>query len=292
MKNVKNNLRLSCPDFTFPLLSHEKVLDLLKLLEFEAMDLGVFEDRSHHYPSRVARDPMGHAERLRGQLEDRALEVSDVFVQTGGEPSELAVNDPDAGVRGSNWTTFCAMVEFAKRLGAEHLTGLPGVSHAGVDAGVDWDLAVEETRRRVEECRQSGMIYAVEPHVGSILPDPERALRFVESVPGLTLTLDYGHFIYQGMGNEAVHPLLPHASHFHARCGADGQLQTTMEENAIDFAAILEGMERVGYQGRVCIEYVYVDWEGCNRTDNISETLRLRELLENGGVSGGGGGAR
>jgi len=271
----------SCADFTFPLLSHEKVLDLLQLLEFSAVDLGIFEDRSHHYPSEIAQDPSAAADRLKDSLDRRGLTPADVFVQTGAEPPVAAANDPDSAVRTRNVATFDAMINFTAHLGAKHLTGLPGVAHEGSDPQADWDLAVAEARRRAEVCRERGITYAVEPHIGSILPDPPTTLRFLEAVPGLTLTLDYGHFIYEGVDNASVHPLIPHASHFHARGGAKGLLQTPVEENEIDFPAILRQLRDCGYSGYLCLEYVYVNWAGCNRTDNLSETLRLREQLEN-----------
>jgi len=273
--------RYSCADFTFPLLPHDKVLDLLRLLEFSAVDLGIFEDRSHHYPGEIAKDPSGSAARLREGLDRRGLAPADVFVQTGAEPPVAAANDPDPAVRARNAATFDAMTDFTARLGAAHLTGLPGVAHEGTDPESDWNLAVAEARRRVEVCRGRGITYAVEPHIGSILPDPATTLRFLEAVPGLTLTLDYGHFIYGGTDNAAVHPLVPHASHFHARGGAKGLLQTPVEDNMIDFTAILKKLRESGYAGYLCLEYVYVNWAGCNRTDNLSETLRLREQLEN-----------
>ena len=46
------NYRLACADFTFPLLAHEKVLQLISLLEFTGVDIGLFEGRSHLWPSR------------------------------------------------------------------------------------------------------------------------------------------------------------------------------------------------------------------------------------------------
>ncbi len=116
--------------------------------------------------------------------------------------------------------------------------------------------------------------------MGSILPDPVTTLRFLREIPNLTLTLDYGHFIYQGMSNESAHPLLKHASHFHARGGAKGQLQSTVKDNTIDYQAVVEGLAAVDYEGYLSLEYVWIDWEGCNRTDNISETLLLRQQLK------------
>jgi len=271
----------SCADFTFPLLPHEKVLDLLRLLDFSAVDLGIFEARSHHYPSEIAKDPRTAAARLKDRLERRGLVPADVFVQTGAEPPVASANDPDPSVRAQNVATFEAMIDFTARLGATHLTGLPGVVHDGSELEADWDLAVKEARRRVDACLERGITYAVEPHIGSILPDPPTTLRFLEAIPGLTLTLDYGHFIYEGMDNATVHPLTRYASHFHARGGARGLLQTPVEDNMIDFPAILHHLRDCGYQGYLCLEYVYVNWAGCNRTDNLSETLRLREQLEN-----------
>lgn len=273
-------MKFSCADFTFPKLPHEKVLQLLRLLDFEAVDLGIFEGRSHHDPSEIVKDIDGHAGRLRRRLDANALRPADVFVQTGEAPPVAAANDPDGSVRERNREIFRGMVRFAKRLDCPHLTGLPGVRHEGVAEEEDWKLAEEEARWRLETAGEAGIAYAIEAHVGSLLPEPLSTLRFLEEVPGLTLTLDYGHFIYQGMSSEEVHPLLARASHFHARGGAAGKLQATVKENTIDFSEIVRRLRAREYTGYLCLEYVWVDWEGCNRTDNLSETLLLRDLLQ------------
>lgn len=273
-------MKFSCADFTFPLLPHDKVLALIKLLGIDAVDLGIFENRSHHYPSEIAKDPQLTARQMRASLAAAGLEVADVFLQTGEDPPVAAANTPDPSVRANNRELFKAMVEYTVALGGKHLTGLPGVLHPESNAEGDWQRMCEEAAWRIGQCQAAGLTYAVEPHVGSITPDPESTLRMLGDIPGLTLTLDYGHFIYQGMSNESVHPLLPHASHFHARGGAKGQLQSTVKDNRIDFSAALKGLREAGYAGHLCLEYVYVDWEGCNRTDNVAETLQLKELLQ------------
>jgi sugar phosphate isomerase/epimerase len=271
--------KFSCADFTFPLLRHDQALALLELLEFQGVDLGVFEDRSHQFPSQIAVDPVGAGARLREKLERRGQQAADVFLQTGPEPALAAANDPHPAIRERNRHLVQAMISYCRELGAKHLTGLPGVLHNGIHADDDWQRAVNETRWRLDACQSAGITYAIEPHVGSILSDPASTLRFLKAVPGLTLTLDYGHFVYQGMTNESVHPLLLHASHFHARGGAKGALQSTVKDSTIDFAAILKGLSQANYTGWICLEYVWIDWEGCNRTDNLSETLLLRDEL-------------
>jgi hypothetical protein len=107
-----------------------------------------------------------------------------------------------------------------------------------------------------------------------------RAPAFLDASEGLTLTLDYGHFITSGETSEEVHSLLPFTSHVHARGGAIGRLQTSFDENTIDFLGMLAGLQELGYVGFLALEYVWVDWKGCNRTDNVSETLLLRRALE------------
>ncbi len=271
-------MRLSCADFTFPLLPHEDVLALIRLLGLEGVDLGIFSGRSHWTPEMILPDVAAAAGRMKSSLTRHGLAAADVFLQTGPEPPLRAANDPDASTRATNRETFRGILDFTVHVGAKHLTGLPGVWHHGVDQATDWNLATDEARWRKAEASAAGIEYAVEPHVGSMTPDPESALRFAQET-GVTFTLDYGHFVYQGMAPHAADILLPHASHFHARGGADGQLQSTMKDNVIDFPAIHEALRARNYPGWICLEYVWVDWEGCNRTDNVSETIILRDLL-------------
>lgn len=271
-------MKLSCADFTFPLLPHEDVLSLIHLLGLDGVDLGVFSCRSHWTPEMILSDVPAAAKKMKSSLDHHGLAAADVFLQTGSEPPIRAANDPEASIRKTNRDTFRGILDFAMRIGAKHLTGLPGVWHQGVAQATDWSLATDEARWRKAEAARAGAEYAVEPHVGSMTPDPESALRFAQET-GVTLTLDYGHFVYQGMEAQAADILLPHTSHFHARGGAKGQLQSTMKDNVIDFPAIRETLSARDYPGWMCLEYVWVDWEGCNRTDNVSETIILRDLL-------------
>jgi hypothetical protein len=57
------------------------------------------------------------------------------------------------------------------------------------------------------------------------------------------------------------------------------RLQASFKDNAIDYARVLEAMRRCGYKGYLGIEYVWIDWEHCNESDNLSETIRFRDFL-------------
>lgn len=277
---MNDKIRYSCADFTFPLLAHNEALYLIKLLGFNAVDLGIFENRSHHYPSDIAKNPTEKGAELATTLNNIGLSASDVFLQTGKEPSIAATNAPDKMIRTKNRQLFLKMLDFTTRVGSTHMTGLPGVHHEGQSAEDDWNRACEETNWRLETAKAKGIVYSIEAHLGSILSDAENTLQFIGDCPGLTLTLDYGHFIHQGQSNESIHPLISHASHFHARGGARGELQTMVSENEIDFKTIISKLLELGYGKFICFEYVYNDWGDCNRTDNVSETILLRQLLD------------
>jgi len=249
------------------------------MLGLEGLDLGVFAGRSHLQPGDIVGNPSRAAAEFTARLDDCGLLLSDVFLQTGEHPGDKAANCPDSAVRAGAREVFLKVLEFASGVGAVHMTGLPGVSFDGVSDPDGLRLAAEEAGWRVEEARKAGIVYSVEPHVGSIAPTPQAAADLVRMAGDLTLTLDYGHFIYAGFSNDDVHALLPSASHFHARGGAPKRLQSTMVENTIAFPDILRRLESGGYDGWICLEYVWVDWEGCNRTDNVSETILLRDLL-------------
>lgn len=102
----------------------------------------------------------------------------------------------------------------------------------------------------------------------------------MDFVPGLTLTLDYGRFVAAGIPSGEIHSLLPYATYVHVRAGAPGKLQTTLNENTIDFAGIVSRLSKRRHRGYLAVEYVCTEWQQCNRTDNVSETLLLRRMLK------------
>ncbi len=91
--------KLACADFTFPLLPHDRSLDLIAMLGFEGVDIGLFEGRSHIWPSRVFTDLKGAAKDLKHKLRDRGLALADIFLQTAPDFVSLAPNHPDLFVR-------------------------------------------------------------------------------------------------------------------------------------------------------------------------------------------------
>ena len=272
-------IRLACADFAFPLLDHGASLDLISLMRFDGVDVGLFEGRSHLWPSREFRDAGRSGRALGRKAGDRGLKVADVFLQMKPDFEPYAINQPNGRRRRKARDWFERTLVYATACGAKHVTTLPGVRFADEPARGSWTRAVDELAWRVELARQHGITFAVEAHVGSIAPRPKSALRLVEAVSGLTLTLDYTHFTRAGLPDEAVEPLIAHATHFHARGARRGRLQTSFDGSSIDYRRVVNVMKRTGYRGWVGVEYVWMDWEHCNEVDNVSETIRFRDFF-------------
>src|SRR5205085_214835 len=93
------NLKLACADFAFPLLPHEHVLDLIAMLEFDGVDIGLFEGRSHLWPSQEFKATTKAGARLQRKLADVGLQCADVFLQSDTSFVTYAINHPQASRR-------------------------------------------------------------------------------------------------------------------------------------------------------------------------------------------------
>ncbi len=272
-------LKLACADFTFPLLPHEQALDLIAMLGFDGVDIGLFEDRGHLQPSTELKTVARSAAKLKKKLDDRGLKLADLFLIPANNFTSLAPNHPDAAVRRKARDQFQRAVEYTVRAGGKHVGALPGIHWESEPKSASLRRSVEELAWRAEYAKDNGLTYSVEPHIGSICPSPKEAEALVKQTPGLTLTLDYTHFTRVGMPDSAIEPLVQYASHFHCRGGCKDRLQASFKANTIDYARVLQVMNQTRYAGYVGIEYVWIDWEHCNETDNLCETIQFRDFL-------------
>src|SRR5690242_19873413 len=205
---MKPRLKLACADFTFPLLPHDRALDLIAMLEFDGVDIGLFEERSHLRPSREFKSSAKSGNRLRRKLTDRGLKCADVFLQMDPSFIPYAINHPETARRRRARDWFLKSLDYANAAGAKHVTALPGVPFDTEAPAASWQRTCDELAWRVAQAKGQGIIFGVEAHVGSIAPDPKAALRLVHDVPGLTLTLDYTHFTRVGFPDSATEPLV------------------------------------------------------------------------------------
>lgn len=272
-------MKLACADYTFPLLPHDDALGLIATLGFEGIDVGLFENRSHLWPSREFAALKSNAAEFRKKLEDRGLESADIFLQMATDFAPYAINRPEQDRRDKARDWFLRTLEYAAELGCGHVTALPGIEIEGEPLEKSLTRTHEELAWRVGESQKAGIVLGVEAHIGSIAPTPEKAKALVEAVPCLTLTLDHTHFTRAGIPDDRVEPLIPYASHFQVRGTCEGRLQCNFAQNTVDYEHVLEVLKSNHYSGWISVEYVRTEWERCNESDNLAETILYRDFL-------------
>ncbi|MBM3277931.1 MAG: sugar phosphate isomerase/epimerase [Candidatus Handelsmanbacteria bacterium] len=271
--------KFACADFTFPLLSHDQSLQLISLLDFTGVDIGLFEERSHLWPSREFKNVSRSARALRKKLDGLGLKPADIFLQMAPDFTAFAVNHPKSQRRRKARDWFLRTLDYTAECGGRHITILPGV-HFEVETQADsLDRCADELAWRMAQAKKHRLVVSVEAHVGSIAPRPSLAAALIKRVPGLTLTLDYTHFTRIGLPDSSVEPLVKHASHFHVRGARRGRLQERFTHNTIDYARVFKTMQKSNYKGWIGIEFVWQDWEHCNECDNLSETILFRDFF-------------
>lgn len=272
-------MRLSCPDYTWPSLPHAAVLDLIRALEFPAVDLGFMAGRSHIRPEAAAADPEAAGRQVRGQLEQRDLVLADVFAIPATDFQSRALNNPDPAARAASLEFFQAAVRFARAAGTTGLTTLPGVVFAGEPFGEALARSADGLRHRVDLAARAGLALSVEAHVESLIDTPDKTWQLLDLVPGLQLTLDHAHFVYGGAAQGDIDALLGSARHLQCRPGRPGQLQVRVAEDAIEFEKVVAQLQAQGYDGFLAVEYTWQDWLDCNRVDTVGETALMRDRL-------------
>jgi sugar phosphate isomerase/epimerase len=270
---VRNVLKLACADFTFPILPHDQVLQLIALLGIKGVDIGLFEDRSHLQPSTELRSVRRSASKLRRRLDEKGLVAADIFLQMALDYTSHAVNHPRSDRRRKARDVFVRTLDYTAECGGNHLTALPGVCHEQESRSDSWSRMVEELVWRVERASDHRITFAVEPHIGSIADTPKRAKRLIRDVPGLTLTLDYGHLFPRGHSETTIEQLIQHASHFHARGVNRRSGGVCLEDNTLDWRRIFRKMSQTGYCGWIELEY-----GGNNLTDTVALRDHFRRL--------------
>ena len=271
--------KLACADFTFPLLCHDEALDVIAMLGIKGVDIGIFAGRSHLQPKDIFPNIGASARRLSKKLADRGLKFADIFLIPSQDAFKQAPNSPSAAVRRRFRELFKRTLDFTVRCDAPHMTSLPGQHFKPETRGDSLKRSSETLAWCVEQATNAGVVFSVEAHMWSVAPTPKLAAQLVKMTPGLTLTLDYGHYTTQGMADNKIEPLIKHAGHFHARAARRGLLQTTLKQNTIDYRRVVRALRRSGYPGYIGLEYVRMDNEIVPDVDNLSETVMLRDLI-------------
>src|ERR1043166_4667757 len=172
-------LKLSCADFSFPLLPHDAALSLISLLGLRGVDIGLFAGRSHLRPEKELRAPVKNGEQVRRRLSRHGLSAADIFLQVHENFTDFAINHPEPARRKFARSQFSQTLEYAAAAGSKHITILPGVIFKSEPRAAALTRAASELSWRVDKAAAMKLTVAVEPHIGSLAytPGARAALR-------------------------------------------------------------------------------------------------------------------
>lgn len=266
-------------------LSFEGAVKVANALGFTNTAIGW----SHLDWPKIRKDPIAAAGDVKRVIEPLGMEIDDTFIWFRNsfvdelvDELKCTLTQPDKRARDDNFEMLKSFTRFCAGIGCPGITLSSGVKYA--DQGFTFDeiyaIARDELRRMVDYAGERGIELRPEPHSESIMGTLATCQQMLEDVPGLKVSLDYSHFMPQGHSIEEVHALIPYAGHVHARQANRERLQCRYEEGILDFEAIVKELVRQRFKGNIAIEYVCVNYRGCNDIDVITETLKLKKDLE------------
>ncbi len=263
-------IEFSCHTWAFNDLTLPEALGTIARMGFRWVDIG---SGSNLNAARAAERPQAVAREILDDLATFNLSVADLYLML----PRISIDSEEK--RQNEIALYKALLPFAKALGAPGITLSPGLAHPAED-GEAQDRTVAALREMVKTGKDAGLRVSIEPHLDSTAPTPEAALKLVQDVAGLEITLDWAQMICQGARDKDVLALLPHTRHVQVRQAARRKLQTHFDKGALELDTLWSALQDAHYTGKICVEYMKtVGWHGMVAVDAIAESVRMRDAL-------------
>jgi len=248
---------------------------IYRALGVDAIDLIAIPGKSLD-PYRIAADPTGQAAVVDGLGVEL---ISNLLLFFGVDFHDRALNSADPAVRRKNLDLFLRVLEFCATVNCYSVTVLPGVEQTGHTRAASLEWAAAELHRMNELAKSAGVLLVYEPHVESILEDPDETLLFVQTNPDIKLVIDYSHGVSLGHSTSKLSQLVPYAGHVHLRQACHGKIQARWEEGTIDFPALIGLLHDTDYRGYVALEYEHDPFWNMDQCDVMTETIKMRDAV-------------
>jgi sugar phosphate isomerase/epimerase len=224
---------------------------------------------------RIAADPIEQAH----EISKLDIDLSNLLVFFGRDFHDHALNSFDAAIRSKNLDTFRRLLEFCSAAGFRSITVLPGIAKSPGTRSEALKHSAAELNRMNQFAQDAGVLLVYEPHVQSILENPNDALKFARENSDVKLVIDYSHAVSLGYSNIDLDPLVQYAGHVHLRQASRDQIQARWDEGSINFPALIGLLKKTGYSGYLTLEYEHDKFWNMDRCDVMTETIKMRDAI-------------
>lgn len=266
-------MQLSLTSWSLPLCTLGECSAIARALNIPFLDVGYFY-RSALDRRRVLEEPEGYANEVVGTIGSSPSNFFHLFGQT---VQDRNLADPSSAQ--TNIADFTKVLRFCSAAGIPSILVLPGVINPGQSRRQALHVSSSALAQMQSMAAKSNVLLTIEAHVHSYLESPTLTLELLKAVPGLRLTLDYTHFLCLGYRQDEIDDLAPYATHVHLRQARVGALQTGVEMGTLNFNAILGVLRDTNYSGFLALEYVHQEYMNTLFEDVLSETIKLRDLV-------------
>lgn len=284
------SIEFSCHTWAFNDLTLQEALGTVARLGFRYVDIG---SGQHLNAVKAAADPRRVADEILGDLRVYNLKLGDVYLLLP------RISAADENQRRREITLYTGLIPFMQAIGAPGITLSPGVAQPPppipddlqgdelAEAEAAQQQAIDDAYNRTRESlaemisvTPNGMLVSIEPHLDSMAPTPDDALKLVDDVPELSLTLDWSHMICQNIKHRDIVGLLPHTRHVQLRQAARNKLQTQFDKGKLDLEDTMAALHNAAYDGLICVEYMQTPgWHGMVEVDTLRESILMRDAL-------------
>lgn len=278
-------IRIAGSTFAFGDMALDASCDILRDLGFDLADVGAsgWSTFTAYVPQQVVENPEdadGEAARIRRVVDDKGIGVSELFICDFGQ----AINHPDPEERKRSRGLFEKFAAIGGKVGFESIMMLPGNVHEDLGQSYEqaFDMSVQEYAWMRDIAGENNLQLNFEPCIMSIAVEPAQAIRLVEAVPGVGLTIDYAHQVQLGLGADDIEAMHPYAKHFHVKQSAPGEFEVKpdADNGAIDFGRLLGKLKTDGYDGVVTVEFVAAPDVIEAGWDMAVETAKMKRVVE------------
>ena len=242
------------------------LLETIRLLgETGYRGIEIMADVPHAYPPNMGR---GEAGEIRSALDRYGMEISNIsafMLRAIGDMYHPSWIEADPVLRSKRIEHTINCIELAHTLGARTISTEPGGPLDGMDPeqGI---LLFRDGLRKVEPiARQMNVKVLIEPEPDLMIESGAQFKEFCKDLDPeiFGLNFDIGHFYCVGEDPVAlIMELKDYIGHFHLEDIASTRVHRhlLLGEGALDFEAIFNAMENIGYSEFVCVElYPYED---------------------------------